>query len=287
MKTTKIVSGLMALTMAFGALGLSASAAESAKLAIENKSIEAGKEFSVDVTLSGASGGISSADFAIKYDASVVSDIAVTAKDTGAKAAEGDLGSTLFNTYDNKKGQVTVVWATGLTDSKYWLQDGVVFTVTGKAAAGASGKTTLEIVGADRAVYPGASEKASVYLSAVGADKTVDYTADASAGTLTFGGAVEETTKPADETTKPADETTKPDDGDADWGNADCKDEVDVADAVLICRYSVEDPGAKITAQGLKNADVNHDGKVTGDDAVKVLKAIAHLIDKADLAKKS
>jgi len=282
MKTTKIVSGLMAMTMAFGALGITAFAADSAKLAIESKSIEAGKEFSVDVTLSGAAGGISSADFAIKYDASVVSDIAVTAKDTGAKAAEGDLGSTLFNTYDNKKGQVTVVWATGLTESKYWLQDGVVFTITGKAAANASGKTSLEIVGADRAVYPGASEKASVYLSAVGADKTVDYVADAGAGTLTFGSAAEETTAPAEETTKPAEGGNE----DADWGNADCKGEVDVSDAVLICRYAVEDPGAKITAQGLKNADVNHDNNVTGEDAVKVLKAIAHLIDKADLAKK-
>ena len=79
--------------------------------------------------------------------------------------------------------------------------------------------------------------------------------------------------------------TTDPSTDDADWGNADCQDDVDVADAVLVARYGVEDPGANITEQGLINADVTHDGKVNGDDAMKIVRFVAKLIDKDDLAK--
>lgn len=62
-------------------------------------------------------------------------------------------------------------------------------------------------------------------------------------------------------------------------GDADCSNEVDISDAVLVARYSVEDAGANITDQGLSNADVNSDGHVTGDDAAMIVKYVAQIID--------
>lgn len=68
------------------------------------------------------------------------------------------------------------------------------------------------------------------------------------------------------------------------WGDADCKGDVDVADAVLIARYAAEDTEANITAQGKQNADVTGDGSIKGDDATKILRFVAKLITKEELA---
>ena len=68
------------------------------------------------------------------------------------------------------------------------------------------------------------------------------------------------------------------------WGDADCNGTVDVADAVLICRYAVEDQEAVITDAGKLNADVTGDGNVRTDDSVKVLRYIAMLITADQLA---
>ena len=64
----------------------------------------------------------------------------------------------------------------------------------------------------------------------------------------------------------------------ADWGNANCRDGVDVSDAVLLARYSAEDSRALLTAQGKINADVTHDGKIDGDDVTLILKYIVKLV---------
>ena len=69
----------------------------------------------------------------------------------------------------------------------------------------------------------------------------------------------------------------------ADWGNANCAEEVDVSDAVLVARYVAEDTGANLTAQGKINADVTHDGNITGDDTILILRYIAKMVTLADL----
>ena len=68
------------------------------------------------------------------------------------------------------------------------------------------------------------------------------------------------------------------------YGDADCSGQVDVADAVLICRYAVEDQEAVITDEGKGNAEVTGDGNINTEDAVKVLRYIAFLITKDQLA---
>ena len=102
-------------------------------------------------------------------------------------------------------------------------------------------------------------------------------------------GEISGTTQPS-ETTKPVTTTTaKTTAGSADeilWGDADCSKQVDVSDAVLVARLSAEDRNAKITAQGKKNADVTHDGNLTTDDSLLILKYISKLITYKDLEPK-
>ena len=57
--------------------------------------------------------------------------------------------------------------------------------------------------------------------------------------------------------------------------NLDCA--IDVSDAVLTARYLAEDKTAKITDQGLQNADADGDGSVTTDDITAILKQIARI----------
>lgn len=66
--------------------------------------------------------------------------------------------------------------------------------------------------------------------------------------------------------------------GDTFWGDATCSGDVDVSDCVLIARIASEDKEVKITAQGKTNADVDHDGNLTTDDALLILKYIAKLV---------
>lgn len=85
-------------------------------------------------------------------------------------------------------------------------------------------------------------------------------------------------------TTQPKGDPTDPPSGKTHWGDADCSDEVDVADAVLIARYFSEDREAVISNQGKINADVTHDGSISMEDAAMILRAIAKLIPMSDLA---
>ena len=61
-------------------------------------------------------------------------------------------------------------------------------------------------------------------------------------------------------------------------GDADCSGTVDVSDAVLIARYSAEDREARITDQGLLNADCDGVKGVDGADVTAVLQYIARII---------
>ena len=70
------------------------------------------------------------------------------------------------------------------------------------------------------------------------------------------------------------------------WGDADLNGIVDVSDAVLIARYVAEDDTAVITKQGKANAAVSGMGQIVLGDAGKILKFVAKLITKEELAPK-
>ena len=273
----KIVSGLMAMTMAAMSMGLSAFAADDVQVTIGKAEVTPGEAFSVDVELGSVpSSDLSSIDFAISYDSSLIEIKKVelgSAGKTGADSQEGDLGDTLFSWYDTGK-QIVVVWATGLTDSQYWVKNsGKFLTISGNAKTTA-GTADLKGGAVDRAAYPGSSAKADVVFSAVG-DTTKDYSAAFTNGEVKIGNPTPETTPPPVVTTPSA---TK-------WGDATCDGKVDVSDAVLICRFAVSDKNAVLTDAGKANADVTHDSAVNADDASKVLKFIARLITAEDLEK--
>lgn len=61
------------------------------------------------------------------------------------------------------------------------------------------------------------------------------------------------------------------------YGDANCDNNVDVADAVLVARFVAEDNEADISEQGKQNADMNRDGNLTGDDVIAILRKIAKL----------
>ncbi len=94
-----------------------------------------------------------------------------------------------------------------------------------------------------------------------------------------------ETTKPV--TTTAPKTTTTAGASEVLWGDADCSKLVDVSDAVLVARLSAEDGTAKITAQGKKNADVTHDGNISTDDSLLILKYICKIITAKDLEPKT
>ena len=62
-------------------------------------------------------------------------------------------------------------------------------------------------------------------------------------------------------------------------GDANCDDAVDVSDAVLTARFCVGDASEAVTDQGLRNADCDREGSVTGDDVSMILQAIAKIIE--------
>ena len=61
-------------------------------------------------------------------------------------------------------------------------------------------------------------------------------------------------------------------------GDANCDGSVDVADAVLIMRYTVSDTDAVISDQGVENGDVTGDGQTDATDAARILRYIAKKI---------
>lgn len=62
-------------------------------------------------------------------------------------------------------------------------------------------------------------------------------------------------------------------------GDANCDGSTDVADAVLVARYLVEDKSAMLKSQGIFLADCNHNNTLDSSDLTLILKAIARMIE--------
>ncbi len=92
-------------------------------------------------------------------------------------------------------------------------------------------------------------------------------------GLTTFVRCIDDEEKPTETTTTTAPEISTV------RGDVNCDSRVDVSDAVLLARFCAEDSTVKISAQGLRNADVTKNGKPDSYDTTKILKFIARLID--------
>ena len=278
MKKMKLISGLVAATMA--AISMSsvlATAADGVSISVGKTEKNPGETFSVDVTLSGVpSSGLSSVDFAVQYDASLLTITGVemgTIANTGAASAEGsDLGDLVWNTNDTGK-EVVVVWATGLTDSKYFIKsDGVIATIKGTVSKDAQkgDVANLKVVPVSRELYPKGGDNDEILFSAVSSDTdSKDYAATPVAGAVSVGG---QNDTPAS----------------IQWGNVDCSNEftnpeknVDIADAILLAQYNAEK--VQLSSQGQANADVAYNGKVDADDLNLLIEFLAGLKKYSDL----
>lgn len=113
-----------------------------------------------------------------------------------------------------------------------------------------------------------------VYLLAViGNEQQIPDTTTTTTTTTTTSATT--TTTTFDTTTKPTD---IPDDKDVVLGDVNEDGTVDVSDGVLLARMIAEDADAKVSEQGLLNADTSRDGQISSDDIVQILKYITKMI---------
>lgn len=274
MKKMKLISGIIAAAMAVTSMSAATAFAADVAVKVGTDTKKPGEEFSVAVDLSGVpSSGLSTIDFAVSYDASLIDITGVTLGtigNTGAAAQEGsDLGETVFNWYKGD-GEIEIVWATGLTDANYWVKkDGTLATITGtvKSDAKTGSKADLKVKAIGREVYPGGAANTDILFSAIGETATTDYTAAPTNGYVQIGEEGGDTPS-----------TLK-------YGDVDCNGDVNVADAVLLARFEAEDSEVTVSAQGKLNADCFADGKgaLTTEDLNALLSYLAGIYKEADL----
>ena len=242
----------------------SVSAADAITIGAESKSVESGKEFTVDISLAGVpSSGIAGLDFAIKYDTSLMEVTGVTegaVSKTNDKQVEG-FSSNLATNINN--GAVSVLWATGsVSDSSKWIKsDGVLLTLNCKALKDGDAKVDIT---------------KGVRKDAEGIDIAVEGLAvvngTAKAGTVSIG--PKATTEPSP-TTKPT-ETTAP--GATLLGDVDCDGKVDITDITTLAISLVDKK--PVTGQSAVNADVDKDGSVALTDLARIKQFVSKVIDK-------
>lgn len=267
MKTKKLFSGMLAAVLATAAMGasLTATAADSVGVKIGTADAEAGQTFTIDVELSNVpSSGLSTVDFAIKYDKSLItiSDVSLgTIANTGAKNQEGEYGDTLFGSkvYDD---QIVAIWATGLTDSTYWIKSsGKFLTITGKVNDGVASGTVakLEAVAVNRPEYPSGSANSDIVFSALGADNSTDYVAAITNGAVNIGGGG----------------------GKVVWGDADCNGTFELSDLVMLAKAGTG--LGELSVAGKTNCDMNTDSSVNSTDLKIALQLMAGIYTTADM----
>ncbi|MCQ2434628.1 MAG: dockerin type I domain-containing protein [Oscillospiraceae bacterium] len=119
-----------------------------------------------------------------------------------------------------------------------------------------------------------------VYMSTVGCGIVVGEVA----GTNPSGSTTSTTTTTTTTTTTSTTTTTDDQPHDVIWGDVNCDKTVDISDVILLCRFVVEDKQVTVTAMGKANGDVDGNSKLTAADATKIVRYIAMLITKEELA---
>ena len=277
MKVRKIVAGLAAVSMLAAFSAQVVAAADTVTVTASKVEAKAGEEVTLNIDLADVpAAGISVAEFAIKYDSSVLTDVTVEAgaiANTGVDSAEPIEGLTAFYTTVSD-GVVYVNYSTGLTDSKYYITQGGTFAVVkAKVAAGAKADTyPVEIVAIDRADYQGATASTNtVKFGVFNADMTEStlYEAKVTNGSVT----VIDEDKPTESTEGSTDNTQG---GDVVYGDVDCNGKVELLDVILLNKNLLG--MEKLSDKGSKNANVNNDNAVDGTDSLFILKSLVSLV---------
>lgn len=253
-----IICGIMTASMLSTAVVANVFAAgENVSISANKVVAEQGESFTVDVSFANVpSGGLSSFDFAIEYDKSIVSIDSVEAgaiTKTGADSADGSAGMLeLFNfDIDSANGIVTTVWTTA-AESTYWIKDdGVAVTVSGKVldSAADGAVSDISIVPIARETYP----DSGVYNNKItlGSD-TVRHDYTVTKGSVTVKSSSTST-------------------GEVIWGDATVDGSVNVGDVIAVLQYVAAPANYPLTDRGAINADVNLNGNgINSQDAVAI-----------------
>lgn len=284
MKTKKVVVGAVAaamLSLSVCSIAPAVAAGETVQISVGTAEAKAGEQFTVDVSLAGIpSTGIQAIDFTIAYDNTLITIDSVKAGAITSTNAEGsDSTSESMPIFDssilNEEGNVNLIWTTSLADSSYWLsKDGVFCTITGTVSKSAPEGTVadLKLVPGNRETHPGSGvnvEKISCgYFD--GTSKIL-YDVATTNGKVTVPGSA---------------------DVDVTRGDANCDGKILLNDAVLVMQaignsdtYGENGSDAlRITAQGIKNADVaggdNDKGGdlLTNADALRIQQYVLKLV---------
>nr|AEV59080.1 scaffoldin C [Ruminococcus flavefaciens] len=277
MKTKKVIVGAMAAMLSLSVCSLApvVAAGETVQISVSKVNAEAGKQFSVDVSLADIpSSGIQALDFAVAYDSSVLT---IDSVEAGAPVTKGassaDLTSSLLPLFEgsinSKEGYVSLMWSTA-ADSSYWLNgSGVFCTISGTVSSSAKqgAVSELKIVPIDRPTYSDSdSTNAEIGCGYESNGKPVKVATKLVNGSVTVGSS-ELTAKLR--------------------GDANCDSQVDMSDIVLIMQ-SLANPNkyglngtadTHLTEQGIANGDVDASVKgITGGDALKIQKWLLKLI---------
>ena len=315
MKTRRTIAGVLACAMLTAAISVQTSAADAVvTLSAEKVQVQAGSEFSVNVSLTDVPASkINVIDFAVDFDADALDVTNVTLGEIGDVAKDDPIASEAPVFAANiQNGQIAVSWTTALSSDNWIAGDGVLLTITGTVKKGtADGTYPLKFVPVTRDTYDGSGEPNTDLIigSVFGADVT-EYTVKAEDGAVVVGDNVVVTTSTsATETTddsgtttteKPTTETTeKTTDGGGDvtddkgdgttattqsiplgeilYGDVNLDAKIDLTDAILLnkaCAGTVQ-----LNDKQRANADVTADGDITSNDPIALLRFLVHIID--------
>lgn len=269
MRMKRTIASLVAFMMVASVNASTASAA-AGTVGITAGKVEAaaGADFSVNINLSAIPApGVTTVDFAVEFDSSLVTITDVTAGalcNTGAAAEEKKLNAAMGEElleWNVSGNQVCLVWTTGLTDTSYWMTgSGVFVTLKGtvKANATAGAKSDLKIVPINRDSYSGSgTANSEILIGYVDAsNKAEAYTTTLTNGSVTVAGGAGATM----------------------YGDADCDGQVLIQDLVLLNSVASMETGYTLSAQGALNADCSYDGQVNSTDAIALQKYLVKVI---------
>lgn len=266
MKVRKIVAGLAAVSMLAAFSAQAVCAADTVSISAENVSAAAGSEFTLNVSMDGLPAtGLSVCEFALSYDADLVTVTGVTAgeiTENGVDADEPLEGVKAFESNTETAGLVTMTYSTGLSDAKYCItESGVFATITGTVSADAADgtKIPIKVVPINRETTEGSgTANNAIFAGYIDADGNVTM-ADVKAvdGSITVGSEVG---------------------GDVLYGDSDVSGDITIADVITLNKYLLGDTAA-LTEQGKANADVDESGTLDSTDSLNILKACVQLLN--------
>lgn len=284
MKTRKIIASALAFIMATTTVAASSVFAAGETITFSANKVEtvAGGNFSVDISLSDIPAtAVQNCEFAVKYDASVLSITDVKAgkiTNTGADSAEADISGECPSFFEDHStaGTVNLSYSTGLKDKGYWIaDDGVFATISGTVKSDATaGEYPIEIVAISRDDLSGVNT--SIFAGNIDNGKVVEYSTAVKNGAVIVTATTETTTVTSGSTTTTTSNTT----GiisDVKYGDTNLDESISMIDLVYLNKYIAG--VINFNDQQNANADCFKDDIIDPSDSTALMHRISGQIE--------